>query len=163
MIGGENRFKQISSAITSKKQFPIKPGIRAFINIGGSWANIGTDPEVLKLQPGLARIRKIPESDRRGVLQEMALRKDAVIHLLHIRGLCERYGLPWDSMPLPRPGEGELYRLPGKSGKEFLALGVIYLLAVALVLVFQKKGTGAFKKRERAPQVPVPIQRLNNT
>lgn len=97
----------------------------------------------MKLQPGLARIRKVPESGRRGVLQEMALRKIPVIHLLHIRGLCERYGLPWDPMPLPRPGEGELYRLPGKPGKEFLALGVIYFLAVVLVLVFQKKGTGS--------------------
>jgi hypothetical protein len=37
------------------------PGkIKAFVTIGGSWANMGTDSSVLKLEPGLAKIKEIP-------------------------------------------------------------------------------------------------------
>jgi poly-gamma-glutamate system protein len=79
--------------------------IKAFVNIGGSWANIGTNAEVLKLRPGLLRDVFVPPPGERGVLQAMAAKKVPVIHLLNIKGLAERYGLPWDPKPLPRPGE----------------------------------------------------------
>jgi poly-gamma-glutamate system protein len=75
--------------------------IKAFVNIGGSWANIGTNAEVLKLRPGLLRDVFVPPPAERGVLQAMAAKKIPVIHLLNIRGLTERYGLPWDPRPLP--------------------------------------------------------------
>ena len=80
--------------------------IKAFVNIGGSWANMGTDAEVLKIEPGLARGIFVPPPARRGVIQAMAAAKVPVIHLLNVRGLCERYGLPWDPRPLPAPAEG---------------------------------------------------------
>ncbi|MGD1010388.1 MAG: poly-gamma-glutamate system protein [Candidatus Aminicenantales bacterium] len=70
--------------------------IKAFVNIGGSWANIGTNGEVLKLRPGLLRDVFVPPPGERGVLQAMAAQKVPVIHLLNIKGLAERYGLPWD-------------------------------------------------------------------
>jgi poly-gamma-glutamate system protein len=83
--------------------------IRAFVNIGGSWANIGTNAEILKLRPGLSRQAFVPPPGERGVLQAMAAKGIPIIHLLNVRGLCERYGLPWDPKPLPGPGEGALY------------------------------------------------------
>jgi poly-gamma-glutamate system protein len=70
--------------------------IKAFVNIGGSWANIGTNGEVLKLRPGLLRDVFVPPPGERGVLQAIAAQKVPVIHLLNIKGLAERYGLPWD-------------------------------------------------------------------
>jgi poly-gamma-glutamate system protein len=87
--------------------------VKAFINIGGSWANVGTDPSVLKLEPGLSRVNSFPIPGKRGVLQEMASLGIPVIHLLHIKGVAQRYGLPWDPHALPRPGEGAIYRLKG--------------------------------------------------
>jgi len=77
--------------------------IKAFVNIGGSWANIGTNAEVLKLRPGLLRDVFVPPPSERGVLQAMAVRQVPVIHLLNVRGLAERYGLPWDPRPQPSP------------------------------------------------------------
>ncbi|MEN6310652.1 MAG: poly-gamma-glutamate system protein [Acidobacteriota bacterium] len=77
--------------------------IKAFVNIGGSWANIGTNAEVLKLRPGLLRDVFVPPPGERGVLQAMAARKVPVIHLLNVRGLAERYGLPWDPRPFAFP------------------------------------------------------------
>jgi poly-gamma-glutamate system protein len=113
--------------------------IRAFVNIGGSWANIGTDPSVLKLGPGLAGSASEVSPAKRGVLQEMALRRIPIIHLLHIRGIVQRYGLPWDPSPLPRPGKGDIYRLTGKSRPPFIVLAGIYFFFVIVVLFISKK------------------------
>ena len=77
--------------------------IRVFVNVGGSFADMGTDGEILKLRPGFnpAADVFIPPVERRGLIQEMARRGVPVIHLLFVKGLCDRYGLPWDPVPLP--------------------------------------------------------------
>lgn len=116
-----------------------KNGIKAFINIGGSWANMGQDPDVLRLKPGLVRPRHIPQAEERGVMQEMALSKIPVIHLLYIRGLVQRFGLPWDPLPFPAPGKGQIYRLSPEKSKSFLFLAGTYFFLIILVFVFHKK------------------------
>lgn len=112
---------------------------KAFVNIGGSWANIGTNPEVLKLQPGLARDVFVPPLDERGVLQGMAARGVPVIHLLNIKGLCERYGLPWDPRPLPGPGASGLYRPTTGGGRAVAWLSAFYVLFVGAVLACRRR------------------------
>jgi poly-gamma-glutamate system protein len=108
--------------------------IKVFVNIGGSWANMGTDPDVLKLEPGLARGVIVPPPARRGVIQAMAAAGVPVIHLLNVRGLCERYGLPWDPRPLPKPGEGPFYRRGGASSRTVAAITALYLVLVGALL-----------------------------
>lgn len=112
--------------------------VRAFVNIGGSWANIGTNPDVLKLPPGLVPDVFVPPLDQRGVLQAMAARKIPVIHLLNLRGLAQRYRLPWDPMPVPAPGEGGLYVQPTHGGTSFLLASVPYLVAIALIASWRR-------------------------
>lgn len=112
--------------------------IRAFVNIGASWPIMGKDPEVLKLKPGLVKIGPIPPQESRGLLHEMAFRKIPAIHLLYIRGLVRRYGLPWDPIPLPRPGEGKLYTLARKGQPLFSTLAAFYLFLVFSILVLRK-------------------------
>ena len=109
--------------------------IKAFVNIGGSSANIGTNAEVLKLRPGLASAVFVPPPAERGVLQAMAAERIPVIHLLNIKGLCERYGLPWDPQPLPSPGKGPLFRRAVAGSWPSVALTAIYILAICLVFV----------------------------
>jgi poly-gamma-glutamate system protein len=112
--------------------------IKAFVNIGGSWANLGTDSVVLKLRPGLNDHVEIPAPLRRGVIHEMALRKIPVIHLLYVKGLAEQFGLPWDPVPLPKPGDGRLYERRQNLSPLFLSLAVLYfLLVIAGLLVFK--------------------------
>ncbi len=110
--------------------------IKAFINIGGSWANMGTDSSVLKVKPGLTQVAEIPPPGKRGVIHEMALRKIPVIHLLYVKGLVERYGLPWDPVPLPRPGEGSLYIVSKKSVWPDLVLAGAYIAVMLAALAF---------------------------
>jgi len=87
--------------------------IAAFINSGGGYSNLGTSRLALDLRPGLNTGISLPPAAERGVLFEMAAVKVPVIHLLFIKGLAMRLGLPWDPIPLPRPG---VIRPPGAAG-----------------------------------------------
>jgi poly-gamma-glutamate system protein len=119
------------------KEAAGESGIKAFINIGGSYPNMGIDSSVLDVKPGLTRIKIIPSEAKRGVLQEMASHNIPVIHLLFIKGLAKQYGLSWDPVPLPQPGEGQFYdRLrEGQTSFRILALlDVILVLVISIVL-----------------------------
>lgn len=78
--------------------------LAAFINSGGSFANLGTSALVLELKPGLNTKMAVPEKPERGVLFEMAAQGIPCVHLLFMKGLAMKYGLPWDPIPLPEPG-----------------------------------------------------------
>ncbi|MDH7513054.1 MAG: poly-gamma-glutamate system protein [Clostridiales bacterium] len=108
-------------------------GIKVFINVGGSYANLGTDSRILNLKPGLAEFHDLPPQERRGVVFEMASRGIPVIHLLYVKGLSERYGLPWDPSPLPEPGKGEIYKAKVLSGRPFFLVGATYLFLAGLL------------------------------
>lgn len=119
-------------------KYADKMGIKALVNIGGSWTSMGSDPEVLRLKPGLIKVGRIPPPERRGLIHEMASRGIPVIHLLYIKGLVQSFGLPWDPVPLPRPGEGNLYDIPRKEQPEFLYIVTSYLFLIFLVLILRK-------------------------
>jgi poly-gamma-glutamate system protein len=105
--------------------------VKAFVNIGGSFADMGSDPWVLEIGPGVHRSLTVPATTRNtGVLLAMARRGIPVIHLLYIRGLVQRYRLPWD--PVPFTGQGT-----GGHGSSFWAVLILYLggLVVAFSLV----------------------------
>jgi poly-gamma-glutamate system protein len=108
--------------------------IKAFVNIGGSWANLGIDSSILHLKPGLGKMTRLPPEDKRGVIHAMAALDIPVIHLLFVHGLVQKYGLPWDPEPLPRPGEGELYRQVAEKQKSFLCISVVYLVLFGTLL-----------------------------
>ncbi|MBN2198232.1 MAG: poly-gamma-glutamate system protein [Candidatus Aminicenantes bacterium] len=117
-------------------------GVKAFVNIGGSWANMGTDSRVLEVKPGLARVSSIPPRGKRGVLFEMARRGVPVIHLLFVRGLAESYGLPWDPQPLPRSGESTVSVPAAEKKALFVVIGLGYLVLAGLA-VGRISGRGA--------------------
>lgn len=113
--------------------------IAAYVNIGGSYANMGTSPDVLTIKPGLTKVGPLPAPERRGVLQEMAHRGIPVIHLLFVRGLAERYLLPWDPIPLPEPGEGGLFRLIEYAQPSFLVVVGAYVILIALFIILRQR------------------------
>lgn len=82
--------------------------ISAFVNIGGNYADLGTSELVLAVKPGLNRNISLPAQSQRGVLFEMAAQDIPCIHLLFVKGLVLKYGLPWDPIPLPKPGVAKL-------------------------------------------------------
>jgi poly-gamma-glutamate system protein len=108
--------------------------IKAFLNIGGSWSSMGTDAGILKLSPGLVRIKHFSPAGKRGMIFRMAELEIPVVHLLYIKGLVNRYGLPWDPVPLPQPGEGKLYAQIEGEQTSFVFLAASYLLCVLLIV-----------------------------
>lgn len=112
-----------------------------FVNLGGAEANLGTDPVILEVPPGLvlpedlSGAGKIPPPGRRGVLQEMAARGVPVIHLLHVRGLVLTHGLAWDPVPLPAPGTTRLRRGDSPPGWRFWFLTAAFLSTLAGVFL----------------------------
>lgn len=84
--------------------------IDCFVNVGGASANMGTSPYTLTFPNGLVTDPpRIPQDDDRGLTFEYAARGIPVIHLLNVRGLAEENGLPFDPVPLTKPGETDVY------------------------------------------------------
>ncbi|MBF8295498.1 MAG: Poly-gamma-glutamate system protein [Bacteroidetes bacterium] len=117
-----------------------KRRIAAFVNIGGSYADMGTNPAVLKLEPGVNKQTTIPaHEEEHGVVFAMAKRHIPVVHLLHIKGLALKYGLPWDPMPLPVvSGGGVSYARSGFNGVTGI-LTVAYFSLIMLIFVHYRK------------------------
>ncbi len=111
----------------------------AFVNIGGADANLGSSPLVLKVNPGLSPRVPLPPPDERGVLFEMAAAGVPVIHLLYIRGLALRYGLPWDPVPLPEPGTTPLQDGTGARDWRFWLITVAYFVALGLIVAVRRR------------------------
>lgn len=126
--------KNVESKMRLYLQKASNKKIKAFVNIGGSWSNLGIDSEILRLQPGLGKLHRIPPENRRGVLYAMAALDVPIIHLLYVKGLVQRYGLPWDPVPLPQPGEGDVYRRMDEKQKSFLWISVLYVVLIGLFL-----------------------------
>lgn len=118
------------------KDFAGPKKIRVFVNIGGSWANLGTSSSVLKLNPGLVKRISLPTKSERGVIQEMSAEGVKVIHLLNIKRLAEDYKLPWDPKPLPEPGKTAIYKETGSPNIYGKVISVVYLI-VLIVLVLR--------------------------
>jgi poly-gamma-glutamate system protein len=113
--------------------------IKAFVNVGGSWANMGIDSSILRVKPGFNRISELPSPETRGMIYAMASENIPVIHLLYMRGLAQTYGLPWDPVPLPLPGQGEFYHSIKAKQASTVLLGALYLILTMLVIIFWKR------------------------
>ncbi len=128
----------------------------AFVNVGGGEANLGTSPLVLRVEPGLNAHPALPPRPQRGVLFEMAALDVPVIHLLNVRGLAQRYGLPWDPVPLPQPGTTTLRDDFPWPAVPFWLLTAAYFAALGLILVtsferLRARLTGFTRERARHP------------
>jgi poly-gamma-glutamate system protein len=114
--------------------------IAAFVNIGGSYADMGTNPSILKLEPGVNKQMTIPSEEKtHGVVFAMAKRHIPVIHLLHIKGLALRYGLAWDPTPLPSiSGSGSMQARAAASRSDWAISGAFFF-SITLIFVYYRK------------------------
>ena len=74
----------------------IRPGV--LVSIGGSQANLGSAEEILRLQPGLVPDREADQAGN-GVVGAALRQGTPVIHMLNIKSISSRVGIPYDSPP----------------------------------------------------------------
>jgi poly-gamma-glutamate system protein len=84
---------------------------RAYVNIGGGLASIGSTQVGKLIRPGLSRNLGEKNFPRRGTLVRMAQRGVPVIHVPRPDELIERYGLSEEPVPLPEVGTGGTFYL----------------------------------------------------
>lgn len=115
-------------------------GVACFVNIGGASPNSGTSAYTLDFPQGLViDPPRIPATPDRGLVYEYAARGVPVINLLNVRRLAMESGLPFDPVPLPGPGEGDVYfERRTNAGASIVAL-ICALAPLALGFIHTKR------------------------
>lgn len=103
----------LQESITARMHIYRRAGrVKTFLNVGGNQADLGPYFCRRLLRPGLAlHQRRVALRKECGVAQGFMEQGVPVVHLLDVRQLCARYGLPYDPVHMPKVGEGQLYQL----------------------------------------------------
>ena len=91
-----------------EKQSQGKP-IKAYINVGGGIASLGNTVNGQIIPPGLNQYLPVRNFPVRGVIIEMGKAEIPIIHIMNIKQLLAKYGLPYSPVPMPDPGEGGIF------------------------------------------------------
>ncbi|MEA1963659.1 MAG: poly-gamma-glutamate system protein [Candidatus Aerophobetes bacterium] len=138
LIREDTLEKSIQRRLEIYNEYAEGDKIKLFVNIGGASANFGESSDALKIPNGLNKSLKIPHQSNQGIIYEMAKKGIPVIHLLYIRTLAVKNGLPIDPIPLPKVGEGRIYYKTKYSRTSIIiTLGTI----MGLLLIFRYKIT----------------------
>lgn len=106
--------------------------VKAFINVGGGIASLGNTVNGKIIPAGLTELLPMSNFPVRGVMIQMGQKEIPIIHLLNINQLLTKYGLPFSPVPLPDPGEGEIF----VQKKYSMVLTSIATLILLIVIVF---------------------------
>lgn len=135
-------FNDIEKSIQARFDlFGADPSM--FINIGGASANLGTSAYTLDFPQGLVMVPpRIPMSKTRGLTYEYSSRGIPVINLLNVRKLASENGLPYDPVPLPVAGSGDVYY--SFVYNKFLIIITILISLSIIIFGFIKKKTSKY-------------------
>jgi len=108
--------------------------IKAYINVGGGAASVGTHIGKKMFKPGLNTQppRGNPPAD--SVMLRFSRQDVPVIHLSRISLLAQRYGLSQNPERMPAVGEGTVYEKP-EYNAWLAALGIVAILGVMLAFI----------------------------
>jgi poly-gamma-glutamate system protein len=101
--------ESISRRIVLFDQAAEPGGVKAYVNIGGSSASIGTRLNGRLIDSGINRGLKPYNWTQRGVLHHYANRGVPVVHILGVESIALANGFPVAPEVIPIVGEGEIY------------------------------------------------------
>lgn len=116
-----------------------KKPIKAYINIGGGIASLGSDRNGDVIPPGLnKKLSAHIFPDKKGVVYEMSKNEIPIIQMLDIQALATEYKIPMKPIPLPLPGDGPLFQ---EKKYNVVIVGVItfILLTLIIFIIYQDK------------------------
>lgn len=108
--------------------------IKAFINVGGGIASLGTTINGQLIPSGLSMRLPMSNFPLHGVIIEMSHKDIPIIHILNINQLLSKYGLPVNPIPLPEPGEGGIFIQ--KKYNVVIASIATFILVVIIVFIY---------------------------
>ncbi|GIK22089.1 MAG: poly-gamma-glutamate system protein [Ignavibacterium sp.] len=133
-INEEYLERSIEKRMNIYKEHAGNKPIKAFINVGGGIASLGSVENSQFIPTGLIESLPVKNYPSSGVLIKMADKKIPVIHLLNVTQLAEKYGLPVSPKPIPLPGSGDVF--VKKQYNVLLTVIVTSILIVLIVTVF---------------------------
>jgi poly-gamma-glutamate system protein len=132
--------------------------IRAYINVGGGSASVGTHVGKKQLRPGLnenaPRGSKLVDS----VMSRFLMREVPVIHITSIIKLAREHGLPVEPVRIPPVGSGKVFVKP-EYNRWLTAAGLGLILAVMLRFIRWDVGLRILS-RSRSPGERQPQQMI---
>jgi poly-gamma-glutamate system protein len=93
---------QANASIAEATGGETRPG--AVINVGGALIGLGSCREAAEFPPGLATRLLSCTAGTPGLAMRLAQAGVPLLHVLNIRRLAVEWGLPFDPVPLPAPG-----------------------------------------------------------
>ena len=112
--------------------------VKAYINVGGGIASLGNTINGKLIPPGLTEFLPMRNFPVRGVIIQMGQKQIPIIHLLNIKQLTEQFGLPNSPVPLPEPGEGEIF-VQKKYSIIVTSIATLVLVVVIILFYFAEK------------------------
>lgn len=133
-IHGQSLADAIDKRMEIYRQRAGAKPIRAYINIGGGSASVGTHIGKKMFKRGLNREPPRGEGLVDSVMYRFASEDIPVIHISGIAGLARRYGLSVNPTSMPAVGEGNVYAKP-EYNRWLAAGGILAILAVMLAFI----------------------------
>jgi poly-gamma-glutamate system protein len=131
--------------------------IKAYVNIGGGTASVGTKVGKRMFRPGINRYPPRGVRDIDSVMTRFTLDGVPVVHLIRINDLADRYGFPLNPASMPAIGQGRMFVREGYN--KLLALGVIAAVLGALIAFIRRDwGFRIFKVSSRPENREPPEQ-----
>jgi len=112
--------------------------IKAFINVGGGIASLGNTINGQLITSGLTEHLPMSNFPLHGVIIQMAKKGIPIIHILNIDNLLTKYGLPFNPVPLPDPGEGGIF-IQEKYNVIITAIATFVLVTVIVFIYLSER------------------------
>lgn len=129
--------------------------IKAYINVGGGTASVGTHVGKKQFKPGLNLERPAGAELVDSVMLRFAERGVPVIHLSNLETLAKQYGLPTEPKGIPPVGQGSVF-VKAEYNRWVALAGLVAIFAAMLAFIRTDVGSrilrSAVLRKDRANQ-----------
>lgn len=130
----------ISERVEIYKSYAGDSPIKAYINVGGGIASLGSDRNGDVIPPGLNESITVDAfADKKGVIYEMSKMGIPIIQMLDVKALVEANQMPMNPIPLPLPGEGKLFVEKRINLYVIIPITVFLLLLIGFIIFHDKR------------------------
>ena len=129
------------------------PPIKAYINVGGGSASVGTHVGKKQFKPGMNRSPPAAVGIPDSVMLRFAKRGVPVIHISRIKLLAEKYGLPLEPRTPMAIGQGKVF-VNTEYNRTLALAGLLVIFATMWALLRWSVGLQLLRGRAREPAKP---------